>query len=144
MPLLLLNPASTIPQITSTTSRPNARRTSKTTLPIWVSNLRSVKNNLPDFRVLIQSQPDTIFAACETWFDCSVYDSQLVDLAHLEIFRKDRNKSGGGVLLAVPSHIKCTRRLNLEQHGLQAVFVISTEKAIYYTCVLSTAHLATK
>ncbi|XP_042147471.1 uncharacterized protein LOC121836598 [Ixodes scapularis] len=97
----------------------------------------SVKNKLPDFRVLTESQPDTIFAACETWLDCSVYDSQLVDLAHFKIFRKDRNKSGGGVLLAVPSHFKCTRRLDLEQHGLEAVFVdLHRKGGLLHLCVV--------
>ncbi|KAM7306131.1 uncharacterized protein ISCGN_016027 [Ixodes scapularis] len=92
-------------------------------ISVWFSNIRSLKNKLPDFKALTSSFPDTIFAVCETWLDASVFDGQLIDLAQFSLFRQDRPSTAGGVLLAVPKHLPSRRLDYLTQPGLEAIFV---------------------
>lgn len=64
-------------------------------------------------------------AARETWLDATISDSQLVDDAKFKLFRKDRNRFGGGVLVATLSDLRCQRRTELEHDGREATVVDS-------------------
>ncbi|XP_040063029.1 uncharacterized protein LOC120837605 [Ixodes scapularis] len=128
----------TIASPTTAGDRPTAPGTTETrkTTSFWFSNLRSVKNKMLEFRVLTESRPNTIFALCETWLDNSIYDSQLVDLTRFKVYRKDRNRSGGGVLVAIPSSITCTRRHDLDRNDLEAIFVdLHSKQGLLHLCV---------
>ncbi|XP_040076497.1 uncharacterized protein LOC115314129 [Ixodes scapularis] len=128
----------TIASPTTAGDRPTAPGTTETrkTTSFWFSNLRSVKNKMLEFRVLTESRPNTIFALCETWLDNSIYDSQLVDLTRFKVYRKDRNRSGGGVLVAIPSSITCTRRHDLDRNDLEAIFVdLHSKRGLLHLCV---------
>lgn len=93
-------------------------------LAVWFSNVRSVKNKLLDFQVLVASSPQTVFAICETWLDPSVPDGLLVDTTRHVVHRKDREgRGGGGVMFVTPRHLACRRRRDFEVDGLEALFV---------------------
>ncbi|KAM7284104.1 uncharacterized protein ISCGN_001206 [Ixodes scapularis] len=102
---------------------PSTNPGSKRVLSVWFSNLRSVKNKLPEFQVLVASEPSTIFAACETWLDSSMYDGQLVDTTRHTVYRSDRSGHGGGVMIVVPRLLHSRRRPDLEADDLEAIFV---------------------
>ncbi|XP_042145263.1 uncharacterized protein LOC121835306 [Ixodes scapularis] len=102
-------------------SPPSAAK--NTNLGIWFSNVRSLKNKLLDFHTLLLSYPDTVFAVCETWLNHSIPDGLLVDVESFTIFRKDRASNGGGLLVAIPCHMTCRKRQDLEHEHPEAVFV---------------------
>ena len=58
---------------------------------------------------------------CETWFNPTVLDSEI--LPGYNIFRRDRDDRGGGVLIVVKSTIHASRRIDLEREGTELVVV---------------------
>ncbi|CAC5374842.1 unnamed protein product [Mytilus coruscus] len=73
---------------------------SKQHLRILNVNFQSIKTKQPQLENLIDStKPDIIFGI-ETWINHSIKDSQIFPKGY-NIFRNDRNLSGGGVLIAV-------------------------------------------
>ncbi|KAG0423078.1 hypothetical protein HPB47_001131 [Ixodes persulcatus] len=114
----------------SPTTFVNSNTSSSEQLAVQASPVTIVSPRLPsppsallDFRTLLLSYPDTVFAVCETWLHPSTPDGLLVDVENFTIFRKDRASNGGGVLVAVPRHMTCRRRQDLEHEHLEAVFV---------------------
>ena len=63
-----------------------------------------------------------IAAISETHLDNKIDDNS-VDIPGYTIFRKDRNRHGGGVALYIDNIIYSTRRLDLEINGLELVWV---------------------
>lgn len=86
--------------------------------------------------MLTESRPNTLFALCEAWLDNSIYDSQLIDLARFKVYRQDRNRFKGGVLVAILSSITCTGRHNLDWDNLEAIFVdLHAKQRLLHPCV---------
>lgn len=54
-----------------------------------------------------------VISLCETWFNPTVLGTEI--LPGYNIFRRDRDDRGGGVLIAVKSTIHASRRIDLEQ-----------------------------
>lgn len=105
---------------------------------LWFSNVRSIKNKLLDFQVLVASSPEMVFSLCETWLDASVPDGLAIDTACHVVYKKDREGcSGGGVMFVVPQHLPCRRRQDFEVAGLEALFIEISHKRgkVLFGCV---------
>lgn len=68
-------------------------------------NARSIVNKLPDLEQLIYSEGADIIFITETWLDDRIHSSELFD-SSFHVLRKDRNRNGGGILIA------CKKELN--------------------------------
>ena len=97
-----------------------ARKTSE--LNFYSFNATSIKAKLPEFNSHfhgIHSEYDCI-AIQETWFTDEILDGEILYNSDHNVFRRDRDvdtsdkQSGGGVMLAMASHLSCTRRYDLE------------------------------
>ena len=62
-----------------------------------------------------------ILIACETKIDENICDSEL-GLENFDIYRKDRNIHGGGVLVAVKKHLK-SRQLEITETECELVCI---------------------
>ena len=69
---------------------------------------------------LVHSGDFDIVCICETWLNHTVFDNEI--LPNYSIFRRDRkDRTGGGILVAVKSDIKASRRSDLEREGVELV-----------------------
>ena len=71
-------------------------------IALW--NARSLKNKLSYFQSLVYSQSIDIFAITESWLSDDIYDLEILP-TNYNIYRRDRNARGGGVLLAVSNKL---------------------------------------
>ena len=68
-------------------------------------NFRSAVGKKAQTLVMIDSMKPDIILACETWLDGEIRDNEVLPTDLYKIYRKDRNRSGGGVLVAVRSDL---------------------------------------
>ena len=54
-----------------------------------------------------------VMGLSETWLDESVDDAE-IDMTGFRVYRKDRNRNGGGVAVYVSDDVKSVRRYDLE------------------------------
>lgn len=95
-------------------------------------NTRSVKsvnrnrNKLIDFQSIVHTKKASIICLSETWLNEEVLDSEILPSSLFNIFRKDRNGKGGGVLIAVLSEIVSKNRPDLvpPDTGLTDIIVV--------------------
>ena len=67
-------------------------------------NCRSIVGKGPDLSVAVDYiQPDAIIR-CESWLDTDINNSEIFP-DNFTVFRKDRNRQGGGVFLAIQRQI---------------------------------------
>ena len=71
--------------------------------------------------LIIENQFD-IIALSETWLDNSISD-ELIQLNNYTLYRRDRNRRGGGVLLYVNQSLSSCRRPDLEFEGSEMAWV---------------------
>lgn len=57
-----------------------------------------------------------------TWLDQSVDDAE-IDMTSFRVYRKDRNRNGGGVAVYVSDDVKSARRYDLEEEGVEALWI---------------------
>ncbi|XP_062703999.1 uncharacterized protein LOC134286403 [Aedes albopictus] len=82
-------------------------------LRIYYQNVRGLRTKIEDFFLTVSELDYDVIVLTETWLDDRVFSSQLFG-ADYSVFRTDRsahnsNKSrGGGVLIAVSSHLNCS------------------------------------
>ena len=69
-------------------------------------NARSLKNKVSELQAVVQSMNLSVIAVTETWLDSTILDSALFE-TH-SVFRRDRNRRGGGVLLAISNSLNPT------------------------------------
>ena len=97
----------------ATNPGPNtAQSNSKTKTPLkcLLINARSLKsqhkqsneisNNIARFQDLVYSEDNDIICVTETWLNSDISNSEILNEGY-EIFRKDRESRGGGVLVAI-------------------------------------------
>ena len=77
----------------------------KRPLRIVSVNFRSAVGKKPQTLFMIESIKPDIILACETWLDGNVKDNEYLPSDIYTIYRKDRNRLGGGVLIAVRSNL---------------------------------------
>ena len=71
-------------------------------LKILYYNARSLLPKLDDLKVLSETQFPDIICVVETWLSSDISDSEL-EITNYQIFRRDRDRHGGGVLMYVHS-----------------------------------------
>ena len=67
-------------------------------------NARSIVNKIPELNLLVNSENPDLICISESWLDQTI-DSSLLSLPGYVIFRKDRNRHGGGTLLGVKANL---------------------------------------
>ena len=78
-----------------------------------------------------KADPDVICVS-ESWLDNSILDTD-IHIPNYSVFRKDRNRHGGGVLIYVTDSLSAVRRLDLEHIDVESVWIevdISGQKVI--------------
>ena len=76
-------------------------------------NFRSVVGKVAELATMLECTRPDIRIGTETWTDSTIGDSELFP-STFKLFRKDRNRGGGGVLIAVTEDLVCTRDPELE------------------------------
>ena len=69
--------------------------------------------------------PPSIIAFTESWLDNTVSDGEIC-IPGYKVYRKDRNRNGGGIVLFVDEEL---RRTDLESTDLEAVWLEIRERA---------------
>ncbi len=84
-------------------------------LKCQVLNARSIVNKSRDLQALLVSEKLDAVAITETFLSHDILDSELLDgIPDFTIFRRDRNRQGGGVMLVLRNGIPAIRRTDLE------------------------------
>jgi hypothetical protein len=100
-------------------------------------NTRSVKsvnrerNKLSLFRSIVALKNASIICLTETWLCDEVLDSELLAPDKFNIFRKDRDSNGGGVLIATDLNLRPRRRQDLEPANPGLVDFVVVELNLY-------------
>ena len=71
---------------------------------VFHSNTRSIYNSLCDLKDFTSDYKPSILALSETWLDTSVVDAELT-IKGYSLYRKDRNRHGGGVAVYLKSSL---------------------------------------
>ena len=90
-------------------------------------NARSLKGKVPEFHAIIKEHQPDIICVTETHIDDSISSSELFP-SNFNVYRKDRNCSGGGVAIAVKNSLASLPRPDLD-----------TETEIIWTQILLTS-----
>ena len=77
-------------------------------------NARSIVNKVLDLQVMINSSDLDIVIITETYLDSCILDSEIINTNKYTIFRHDRNRHGGGVMIIVRDGISVINRSDLE------------------------------
>ena len=116
----------------------NHRQRQKVNHKIKTINCRSLRSDSKRsaFTALVDTYKPDIINATETHLDSSVFSAEL-GLDNYDVFCKDRNIHGGGVLIAVKNNLIASRELELEREELETVLCklqISRSKMLYNCC----------
>ena len=85
-------------------------------------NINSLRNKITLITPFIQRKLD-IFFITETKIDESFPDAQF-QIPFYKMFRKDRNKKGGGIILYVNEEILCKKiDMKVDNHNIEAIFI---------------------
>ncbi len=75
------------------------------------------------YTILLNEQTNLdIFCVCETFLHDEFNDFEL-HLNNYELFRKDRHTHGGGLAIYTKNNVPCTRRVDLEIDGIEAMWL---------------------
>ena len=88
-------------------------------------NARSITaaNRLEQIEAFIKTENNfDIVAISETHIDHTVCDSR-INIDQYVVHRRDRNRNGGGVCIYIHEELSSIRRLDLEHHNLEMVWV---------------------
>ena len=87
------------------TQKQQEHRERKSNLRILSLNTRSVRNKRAELYELIETHKPDIILGTETWLGDEHKNAELFPETYDQIYRKDRNEHGGGVLIAVKSNL---------------------------------------
>lgn len=85
-------------------------------------NARSLVNKTPEFMAWVDTNCCDIIAVTETWLDDSLLDSELLP-SNYNIERRDRDRHGGGVMLACRDNLALVRRKDCGVLCLECIIV---------------------
>ncbi|XP_029921602.1 uncharacterized protein LOC115369174 [Myripristis murdjan] len=85
-------------------------------------NARSLLPKKDEIEHFASTSKAAVIAVSETWLDSSILDGE-AGLTGYYIFRRDRNRHGGGVCLFIRSDITFNPRHDLQVDGLEAAWV---------------------
>ena len=76
-------------------------------LNIFYLNSRSIVNKLDELRALCLANKFDIVCVVESWLSPDISDAEIF-IPSFKIFRRDRNRHGGGILIFVKDTLVCT------------------------------------
>ena len=85
-------------------------------------NVCSLRNKVHELCHLVESNNIHILAISESHLDSSFDDSE-VEMHGYNLFRKDIDKNGGGVLIYVQNHIPAKVRYDLMKNEIEALWL---------------------
>ena len=85
-------------------------------------NIHSLVKKIDSLRILLKNKPFDVISFNETLCDFTVSDSEIA-IDGFNIFRRDRNRHGGGVAVYVTETFNAKRRQDLESDDLENVWV---------------------
>lgn len=86
--------------------RNNPQKNQFNNLKLGHLNTRSLTNKFNDVKLLIEDHNFNVFALSETWLNDKT-QTNIIDLPGYNLFRKDRDTRGGGLVVYVMSLLKC-------------------------------------
>ena len=98
-------------------------------------NIRSLFNKLDELQVFLENRSRAlVLGLSETWLDSSLLDAEL-EVPGFSLYRKDRNRRGGGVMVYVSNDVKAVRRGDVEEVGIEALWIeVKTSKMRMLVC----------
>ena len=85
-------------------------------------NARSLLPKLDEMKILISKTNAAVIEVTETWLDDSIEDAE-VELLGYVIYRRDRNRNGGGVCYFVRNDLAFNPRPDLNVNYLEAAWI---------------------
>lgn len=85
-------------------------------------NICSLRNNIQEISEIISEWDLHIIAISETHLDTTI-NNALLNIDGYNIFRSDRNISGGGVAIYVQSHIPVRVKEDIRIDGVEVIWV---------------------
>jgi len=73
-------------------------------LKIVYLNARSILPKFDELVLMVQAREPDIVSIVESWLDWDVEDSE-INISGYQIFRADRSRHGGGVLVYIKNHL---------------------------------------
>jgi exonuclease III len=89
-------------------------------------NIRSILNNIDEFRMYALKHEYDVVCVNETWLDNSVNNHE-IDLDGYDLIRKDRNRHGGGVAMFIRNTINYKIRSDIMPENLETITVEITK-----------------
>ena len=83
-------------------------------------NKRSVLPKHDELQLMLQNGQSLVFGLSETWLSDKITDSE-VGVPGFHVFRRDRSRRGGGMMVYVSEQLKAVRKKDLEVRGVEAV-----------------------
>ena len=97
-------------------------------------NIKSVLPKHDELQLMLEKGGSLVFGLSETWLDDRITDLE-VGIPGFKVFRRDRNRRGGGVMVYVSEQLKAVRRKDLEVNAVEAVWVeVKTRNGILLIC----------
>ena len=90
---------------------------------LLLANVRSLINKLDDLEAAVRLNSSDIICLTETWLSDEV-PSEAVNIDGFCLYRKDRNRQGGGVACYVRAEFPCTRLQSFESPGLETLWLL--------------------
>ena len=85
-------------------------------------NLQSSSGKRAEISNLLDSLKPDIVVATETWLDSSIQNAEIFPDS-FKVFRKDRHRHGGGVLVAVHSQFDCSEVREFQEDNCELIWV---------------------
>ena len=78
-------------------------------------------NKLPDFHTVLDVESPDIVVINETYLAEHIFDAEVISSPYV-VFRRDRNRNGGGVMVAARDSLKPTRAPEFEHDNLELLW----------------------
>ena len=102
-------------------------------------NCRSLLSNLDDVLLFIQTHKVDVMTLSETWLDNTITDLEVCpDGYDLLIFRRDRNRRGGGVAVLLSRHVRYKICPDISENNVESLWIQlfpNTKRAVLLCCV---------
>lgn len=103
------NPDHTSLSVSSCSSCPGLKSVSRGLLSCQSFNARGIYSKSKDLQGLLEADQMDVIAITETFLDEKILDSEILS-GPFSMFRRDRDRHGGGVMLIIRNNIPAVRR----------------------------------
>ena len=94
-----------------------------------MAHIRSLLPKMDEVRHCLSGKiPPAIIAFTETWLDDTIVDGEIAVQCY-SVYRKDRNRHGGGIAVYVVDRLKVTRRNDLKMDDIELIWLELRERA---------------